>query len=240
MLGLPATTIKSPFWTPWSLVSRSLNPVDEPISPPDLLDSSCNLSIVDGISSFIDWRLESFLLVSSFRANIMLSALSRSETPSWPWGFDINSEISELAFINFLVIDLCLIISAYASRLAAEGVEVANSIKYSFPPTLFREFLLSNFSETVNGSRGLFSSISSDIDWKIIWWSLPSKSFSLITCITVSNLCVSSIKPPKTALSASLACSFWLILISDMGIWFLHHIPKYTTTQVILLQELQR
>ena len=66
--------------------------------------------------------------------------------------------------MSFLVIDLCLIISAYASRFAAEGVDVASSIKYSFPPTFVREFLLSSFSDTVNGSRGLFSSTSSDID----------------------------------------------------------------------------
>ena len=59
----------------------------------------------------------------------MLSALSKSDVPSWPCGLEINSEISVLAFISFLVIDLCLIISAYASRFAADGVEVASSIK---------------------------------------------------------------------------------------------------------------
>ena len=59
----------------------------------------------------------------------MLSALSSNAAPFCPWGFCINSEISEFAFINFLAIDLCLIISAYASRFAADGVDVANSIK---------------------------------------------------------------------------------------------------------------
>ena len=59
----------------------------------------------------------------------MLSALSNNEAPSWPCGFDINSAMSEFAFISFLVIDLCLIISEYASRFAAEGVDVASSIK---------------------------------------------------------------------------------------------------------------
>ena len=40
ILGLPATTIKSPSCIPKSFLSRSVKPVEEPIKPPFLFDNS--------------------------------------------------------------------------------------------------------------------------------------------------------------------------------------------------------
>ena len=97
---------------PNNSLSRSLKPVEDPIKPPFFSDNSCNLSIVLGIRVFIDLRVSLSWLASSFKAKIMLSALSNRARPSCPWGLLISSEISVLVFINLRVIDLCLIISA--------------------------------------------------------------------------------------------------------------------------------
>ena len=128
--GLPATIIKSPFCKPVVFSSNLLKPVGTPVIPPFV---SCSFSIV-----FIDSPHNSLRALKPFSdfkdssviPNIFCSASSKSVLLSTDPSCDFSIK-SLLTLINCLIIDCSLTILAYEAMLAAEGVSLIISFKYS-------------------------------------------------------------------------------------------------------------
>ncbi|CAM4302569.1 hypothetical protein COSO111634_36490 [Corallococcus soli] len=200
MPGRAARMMSSPACRPVSCMSRSMKPVDRPVTPVDAAFILSSRSSVCSISSLTGRRSPSRFF--SARRKTLRSA-SSSRTSSSPVSWLARSWISRPTLARRRRSAWSLTMWAYCTALAASGTTWSNPIRYAGPPTATSCPRIFSSSASVRWSTCLLCASSRIIAAKICACEGLEKSSAWMTSATGVMSPLSASTAPSTARSAA-------------------------------------